>query len=78
MKGEGNYTSRKEARSKWSKETYKVINIEKDTLNYRAVTVTGKLYDEFDLVKQTGKANLLINKYPSYLPERNFESTDDD
>lgn len=57
-------------------QLFQVINIDNDTLNYKAITVTGKIYDEFDLVKQKGKVNKLIDKIPSGIPERNFDSKD--
>ena len=57
-------------------QLFQVINIDNDTLNYKAITVTGKIYDEFDLIKQTGRANKLVNKIPTGLPERDFNSKD--
>jgi hypothetical protein len=57
-------------------QLFQVISIDNDTLNYKALTATGKLYDEFDLVKQENKKNVLVNKIPLNSPERDFDSTD--
>jgi len=56
-------------------QLFQIISIDGDTLNYKAITVTGKVYDEFDLVKQPNKPNLLIDKNPGP-PERDFNSRD--
>lgn len=57
-------------------QLFQVITINDDTLNYKAITVTGQVYDTFDLVKDAGKQNQLIDKIPPGAPERTFESTD--
>ncbi len=59
-------------------QLFQVITIDHDTLRYKAMTVTGQLYDEFDLVKTDGQANRLIDKIPPGTPERGFDSTDHD
>jgi hypothetical protein len=41
-----------------------IIRISGDTLLYEARTARGVLYDAFDLHKQDGKANQLVNKVP--------------
>ncbi|MBK8944586.1 MAG: metallophosphoesterase family protein [Ignavibacteriae bacterium] len=56
-------------------QLFQVISVDGDKLNYKAITVTGKVYDEFDLVKQKNKPNLLIDKNPGP-PERDFNSRD--
>lgn len=57
-------------------QLFQVITIDSDTLHYKAITVTGKIYDAFDLVKQKNKANLLIEKIPPGTPVRDFNSRD--
>lgn len=56
-------------------QLFQVINIDADTLHYKAITVTGIAYDEFKLVKQKDKPNILIDEF-SDLPERDFKSKD--
>jgi hypothetical protein len=50
-------------------QLFQIITIEANTLAYQAFTATGQLYDAFDLVKEEGKPNQLINKIPDF-PER--------
>ncbi len=52
-------------------QLFQVISIDGKKLNFKAYTATGKLYDEFDLVKREGKNNKLIDKAPN-TPERLF------
>lgn len=42
-------------------QLYQLITVNKNTLSYRSYTVTGELFDAFDLVKRKGKNNKLIN-----------------
>ena len=46
-------------------QLFQVIAISKTILSYKSVTVTGKVYDAFDLVKNEGKAGELINRIPA-------------
>ena len=55
-------------------QLYQVITVSGDTLHYRAMTVVGELYDAFDLVKQRGKPNKLIDRAP-HSPERRWDNT---
>lgn len=57
-------------------QLFQLITIDNDTLHYKAITVTGNVYDAFDLVKQDDKPNLLVEKFPPETPERDFGSTD--
>lgn len=50
-------------------QLFQIISIDGDELNFKAYTATGQLYDEFDLVKQKGKNNKLVDKAPD-TPER--------
>jgi len=59
-------------------QLFQVITIDNDTLRYKAMTVTGQLYDAFELVKQENEVNKLVDKLPQGLPERGFDSTDHD
>jgi len=59
-------------------QLFQVITVDNDTLRYKAITVTGQLYDAFNLVKQKNMHNMLIDKRPAGMPERGFESTDHD
>lgn len=43
-------------------QLYQIITIDKDVLNYESYTAEGKLHDHFQLVKQKGKNNKLIEK----------------
>ncbi len=56
-------------------QLFQIISIDGDKLNYKAITVTGEVYDEFDLVKQKNKPNLLIDKNPG-TPEKDYNSKD--
>ncbi|GAB3282160.1 metallophosphoesterase family protein [Larkinella harenae] len=52
-------------------QLYHVVTIEGDKLNFESYTATGELYDSFDLIKQKGKINKLVNKIPQEVAERN-------
>lgn len=51
-------------------QLYQVIRIDGDRLGFEARTATGRLYDAFELVKQAGKPNRLVDKIPAGVPER--------
>ena len=55
-------------------QLYQIITVSGDTLQYRAMTAVGELYDAFDLVKQIGKPNKLIDIVPQS-PERRSKNT---
>ena len=55
-------------------QLYQIITVSGDTLHYRAMTAVGELYDAFDLVKQMGKPNKLIDRAPQS-SERRWENT---
>ncbi len=55
-------------------QLYQIITVSGDTLHYRAMTAVGELYDAFDLVKQMGKPNKLIDRAPQS-PERRSKNT---
>ena len=43
-----------------NKQLYQIIDIDNDTMRFRAFTATGEIHDEFILKKVPGKPNLLI------------------
>ncbi|WKN30382.1 metallophosphoesterase family protein [Porifericola rhodea] len=47
-------------------QLFQIITIEGDMLNYEAYTASGELYDAFQLQKQKGKPNRLLNKIPDF------------
>lgn len=51
-------------------QLFHVIEIDGDLLNFKTFTAVGDLYDEFDLKKQNGRVNKLIDKTPKNVPER--------
>lgn len=51
-------------------QLFHVVEIDGDTLNFKSYTAVGDLYDEFDLKKQPGTINLLIDKTPEGVAER--------
>lgn len=56
-------------------QLYQVISVEQNILHYRAMTAVGELYDAFDIIKQKGKPNKLIERIPSDKPERRWKNT---
>ena len=46
-------------------QLFQVISIVNNTLTYQAFTAHGELYDAFDLIKSSKKANKLVNHIPS-------------
>ena len=55
-------------------QLYQVISVNGNKLTYRAMTVTGELYDAFELVKQKGKPNKLVERLPK-TSERLWKNT---
>jgi hypothetical protein len=51
-------------------QLFQVIRIGGDRLAFETRTATGDLYDAFELRKQPGRPNLLVDKIPSGVPER--------
>jgi hypothetical protein len=47
-------------------QLYQIIDIDGDTLRYRAFMATGELYDEFRLNKRSGLANELVEVFPEH------------
>jgi len=51
-------------------QLFHVIEIYGNTLNFKAYTATGELYDEFELDKRKTDANHFVDKTPTGVPER--------
>ena len=43
-------------------QLFQVISISRTVLNFKSITVTGEVYDAFDLVKEDGNSSILINR----------------
>ena len=56
-------------------QLFQVINVNGDTLEYRAYTAVGELYDAFDLVKQSDGRNKIVEKKDLAIPERLHSNT---
>lgn len=57
-------------------QLYQVVRVSHDTLEYRSYTVTGELYDAFDLVKRPGdRPNEMVPSPAVQSPERSNENT---
>ena len=46
-------------------QLFQLVTVQGNTLGYKSYTAAGELYDAFDLVKQKGKPNKLIEKKPN-------------
>jgi hypothetical protein len=53
-------------------QLFQVISVSRNILYYRAITVTGELYDAFNLLKEENGKKMFIERVPSDLPERRF------
>lgn len=62
-------------RSAENTQLYQVITVDNDRLLYKSMTVTGELYDAFELRKRPGQANILTELKPDLKPERRFMNT---
>jgi len=51
-------------------QLFQVITIDSDALAFEARTATGELYDAFELRKQRGKPNVLVDQIPAGIAER--------
>lgn len=56
-------------------QLYQIIRIDEDILHYQSYTVTGELYDEFEIQKQSRGPNLFIDKQDRAIPERTFRNS---
>ncbi len=46
-------------------QLFQLVTVQGNTLGYKSYTAAGELYDSFDLVKQKGKPNKLVEKKPN-------------
>ena len=51
-------------------QLYHIVKVNGDHLNFETYTAIGELYDEFELIKQKGKINKLIDKVPAMAERR--------
>ena len=51
-------------------QLFQVIDVSPQKLSFKAYLATGELYDAFDLVKQQGTVNKLVDHIPAGMPER--------
>jgi hypothetical protein len=58
------------ARAAEDTQLYQVITVDGKRLRYEARTVTGELYDAFELEKRRDKGNKLTERIPKDQPER--------
>jgi hypothetical protein len=56
-------------------QLYQVVHVSSDTLKYRAYTVTGEMYDAFDLVNGGDGPNEFISRISPDAPERHHHNT---
>lgn len=54
-------------------QLFQVISVSRDELYYRAITVTGELYDAFNLLKRENGRKVFIERIPPHTPERRME-----
>ena len=57
------------------KQLFQILSVDGDKLEYSAYTVTGKIYDQFVLQKQTGQVNKLIELQPNQSPSQTGDSS---
>ncbi|MDZ7695332.1 MAG: hypothetical protein U5K69_30165 [Balneolaceae bacterium] len=62
-------------RSGENTQLYQVVHIRDDTLKYRAYTVTGELYDAFDLVQESNTSKNKLIKRENEVVKRTHENT---
>ncbi len=56
-------------------QLYQIIGIDHNTLDYKAYTVTGEIYDAFQIVKNSNGYKTFIDLQPQNFPERTFKNT---
>jgi hypothetical protein len=55
-------------------QLFQIVSIDGNVLRYKAITVTGRIFDAFNLEKQEGRANLLTEPTPEVSPESSSDS----
>lgn len=51
-------------------QLFQIIDVSSQKLSFKAYLATGELYDAFDLIKQEGTINKLVDRIPNRMPER--------
>ena len=51
-------------------QLFQIIDVSSQKLSFKAYLATGELYDAFDLIKQEGTINKLVDRIPDRMPER--------
>lgn len=51
-------------------QLFQIIDVSSQKLSFKAYLATGELYDAFDLIKQKGTINKLVDVVPASMPER--------
>jgi hypothetical protein len=54
-------------------QLFQVISVSRNILYYRAMTVTGELYDAFNILKEENGKKLFFERIPPDMPERGFD-----
>ena len=54
-------------------QLFQVISVSRNILHYRAITVTGELYDAFNLLKEKNGKKVFIERIPPDSPERRMK-----
>jgi 3',5'-cyclic AMP phosphodiesterase CpdA len=54
-------------------QLFQVISVSRNSLHYRAITVTGELYDAFNLQKEKNGRKVFIERNPPGSPERRMD-----
>jgi hypothetical protein len=65
----------KQERNAENTQLVQVITVDNDTLRFRSYTVTGDLYDSFDLIKNAKEPNTLVNRISECIDARYFNNT---
>lgn len=51
-------------------QLFQIVDVSPQKLSFKAYLATGELYDAFDLIKQEGTINKLVDRVPAGMPER--------
>ncbi|WP_262248962.1 purple acid phosphatase family protein [Parapedobacter soli] len=68
----GNHVEKKSwmDRSAIYTQLFQIVDVCPQKLSFKAYLATGELYDAFDLIKQEGAINKLVDRVPAGMPER--------
>lgn len=71
----GDFEGAKRERAAENTQLFQLINVHNDTLNYKAYTAVGELYDAFSLIKRSGKTNEFIEQKSEAIAAKRFANT---